>query len=67
MQNVTTARIAHAAIWNTNLTAAEIAKLNLGWPPTLISPSSLLPAGTMTGTDDPELDASGNGNHLDVV
>ena len=42
IQNTRTARIARAAIWNTNLTSAEIVKLNLGWPPTLISPSSLV-------------------------
>lgn len=51
--------IAHAAIWNAALTAAEVASLSRGILPTSIRPASLIHYWPLWGNTDPEPDIVG--------
>lgn len=59
-------RIAHAAIWNVDLSAAEIAALAKGINPLRIRPQALIGYWPLTGAS-PEPDWSGKKNNMTVV
>lgn len=61
--NFSMATFAHAAVWNTNLTAGEISALAKGVLPLSIRPLSLRGYWPLDGLQSPEPDFSGNGNN----
>lgn len=59
--------IAEAAIWNVNLTDAEVAALARGVSPLRIRPGNLVFYAPLWGTSSPERDYTRNQNHLTLT